>query len=126
MAKIDIDKLSVTVMQELNAYRDETVEAMKEAVTKTAKETVKLLKRTSPEDTGGYEKSWAYKRDKNLSGKYRYDLVVYARKYEYAKTHLLENGHAKRNGGRVEGIPHIKPAEDFAYMLVETELRKRL
>ena len=89
MAKIDIDKLSLTVMQELNAYRDETVEAMNEAGTKTAKETVKLLKRTSPEDTGGYEKSWAYKRDKNLSGKYRYDLVVYARKYEYAKTHLL-------------------------------------
>ncbi len=126
MAKIDIDKLSLTVMQELNAYRDETVEAMKEAVTKTAKETVKLLKRTSPEDRGDYEKAWTYKRDKNLSGKYRYDMVVYAKKYQYAKTHLLENGHAKRNGGRVEGIPHIKPAEDFAYMLVETELRKRL
>lgn len=44
MGKIDMDKLSLAVMQELNAYRDETVEAMKEAVTKTAKETVKLLK----------------------------------------------------------------------------------
>lgn len=126
MAKIDIDKLSLEVMKELEAYRETTVEAMQNAVKTTARETVKLLERTSPEDRGNYEKSWAYKRDKNIKGKHRYDMVVYAKKYQYAKTHLLENGHAKRGGGRVEGIPHIKPAEDFAFKLLETELRKNL
>lgn len=126
MAKIDIDKMVLSVQQVLDEYREDVTFAMEEAVKKTAKETVKRLEQTSPEDDGDYKKSWNYKRDKNLSGKYRYDTVVYAKKYEYAKTHLLENGHAKRNGGRVEGIPHIKPAEDFAFELLEEELRKRL
>ena len=52
--------------------------------------------------------SWSYKRDENLSGRHRYDMVVYSQKPEYRLTHLLEKGHAKRNGGRVDGIPHIK------------------
>ncbi len=126
MAKIDIDKMSLAVQEVLDTYREDVMSAMENAVKKTAKETVKLLKQTSPEDDGDYKKSWNYKRDKNLSGKYRYDMVVYAKKYEYAKTHLLENGHAKRNGGRVEGIPHIKPAEDFAFEMLGEELRKQL
>ena len=49
MAKIDIDRMALSVQQVLDEYREDVTSAMEEAVKKTAKETVKLLKQTSPE-----------------------------------------------------------------------------
>lgn len=127
MAKINSDKLAVEVMNELNAYRDTTVEKMKMAVTETAKQTAAELRETSPEGaTGEYAKHWAYKRDASLSGRYKQSMVVYSKKPEYRITHLLENGHAKRNGGRVEGEPHIKPAEEHAKEILTERLEREL
>ena len=120
MAKIDIDQLALEVMNELNAYREDVQEAVEKAVKETAKQTAAELRSISPEgDTGEYAKHWSYKRDKNLSGRHRYDMVVYSKKPEYRITHLLEKGHAKRNGGRVNGIPHSKIAENHATEILQ-------
>lgn len=127
MARINIDQLSLTVLRDLEVYRANTIESVKEAVTETAKETVKELKRTSPKGaTKDYSKSWAYKRDRSLRGKWRYSMVVYSKKPDYRLTHLLENGHAKVNGGRVPGQPHIKIAEQHAIRLLDEKLRRKL
>lgn len=128
MAKIDIDKLANAVMVELNAYRDVTIEGMKKAVTETAKQTAAELRSTSPKGaTGDYASHWSYKRDKALKGRYKYNMVVHSRKPEYRITHLLEHGHARRNGGRkVKAIPHIKRAEIHAAEILMERLRKHL
>lgn len=112
---INVDKLAIEVLENLRIYEGQTIEMMEQAVLTTANETVQKLKKTSPVgSTGDYSKSWAHKRDPNIKGKYRFSRVVYSKKPDYRLTHLLEHGHAKVNGGRVPGQPHIKKAEQYA------------
>lgn len=71
------------------------------------------LRQKSPKKTGAYAKSWSVKNERNgVTG--MVTATVYAKAPHYRLTHLLENGHAKVNGGRVDGIPHIRPAEQNA------------
>ena len=75
-------------------------------------------------DTGAYARSWKVKKIQESSHNLKL-TVCSPRRYPIA--HLLENGHARRGGGReVDGIKHIKPAEDHGLELLEQELRKGL
>lgn len=104
MAKIS--DLSSLIVEELKKYTDEVTEGLTQAKKEVAKNTVNQLKNTSPKLTGSYKKGW---RVKDENGK----QIIY-NKTDYQLTHLLEYGHAKRNGGRVDAIPHIRPAEEKA------------
>lgn len=126
MAKIDIDKLALTVMKELEKYQEVTLEAVEGAVKETAKETVRELKDTSPRLTGDYAKNWKAGRDAKMKDRYRFDMVVYESKPEYRLTHLLEKGYQSRNGGRVPGQPHIKKAEEHAIEKLEERILGRI
>lgn len=125
MAKVNLDALANEVMKELNAYTAVTETAVKEAVTKTAKQTVKEIRTQALENfggTGAYARSWSYKKDPNLKGKYKFSLVVYSKDPHYRLTHLLEKGHAKVNGGRVPGRPHIANGEEIARRNLEQNI----
>lgn len=115
--KVDVDRLALEVIKSLDAYKDVTVEIVTAAVTRTAKETAAEIRTRAKEKfggTGNYARSWKYKRDPSLKGKYRMDMVVYSQKPHYRLAHLLEKDHAKVNGGRFVGRPHISPAEQLA------------
>lgn len=108
-------------MQELEEFRKVEVGQLKTIINDVAKETVRELKKTSPEKDGDYKKNWTYKKLRGDS--VRNQVVIYEKKPEYRLTHLLEKGHAKRGGGRVSAKPHIKEAEKKAIESIEGRLR---
>lgn len=114
--KIPLQELEITIQKDLAAYSDEVAEGIRKEVKEVAKETVAALKTTSPRDTGEYARGWSYRVEFESREDIR--VRVYNRT-EPQLTHLLEYGHAKTNGGRVEGKPHIRPAEQQAEKKLE-------
>lgn len=98
--RISIDALADTVMECLNDYADVSAEGMKKAVRKAGNTVKKEIGANAPKDTGAYAKSWTVKNTKENS--HSLEVTVYS-KNRYQLAHLLEHGHAKRNGGRVAG-----------------------
>lgn len=112
MAKtIKIDQLAGEIAKELAKYSQEVIKKIDVSSERVGKEAVKQLKKTSPKRYGKYAKSWAMKTERDVGQAHK--RVVHAKSPHYRLTHLLEKGHAKVGGGRVEGIPHIGPAEEM-------------
>lgn len=107
---VKIDQLSATIAEELSKYSQEVVEKVNVSGKKAGQAAVRQLKKTSPKRDGDYAKGW---RLKTIKGVGQTDKYIVHNATDYQLTHLLEKGHAKVNGGRVEGIPHIAPAEDM-------------
>ena len=120
---VSIDGLADAVMEELTEYNKLAGETMKKAVTKAGQTVRKEIKAGAPVKTGRYAKSWTTKKTKESST--RLEVTVYSPS-RYMLAHLLENGHAKRGGGRVRAIPHIKPAEEHGMEQLENDLERAL
>lgn len=121
--RISIDALADAVMECLNDYADVSAEGMKKAVRKAGNTVKKEIGANAPKDTGAYAKSWAVKNTKENS--HSLEVTVYS-KNRYQLAHLLEHGHAKRNGGRVAGKSHIAPAEETGIRQIEAEIERCL
>ena len=117
--KVKVDNLAEAIMRELSEYDQEVTDGIKRDVQVVSKECVAEIKQKAPVLTGDYKKGW--KTKKVYESKETIRCRVENPK-EYRLTHLLEFGHSKRNGGRVAGIPHIKPAEEDA----EKKLMKKV
>lgn len=109
--------LEIELLNLLKDYEEEVEKIADEDMKRVAKETVQELKETSPNDKGDYSRAWTYKKTSGALKSVGY--TVYNKKS--GLTHLLENGHNVRPApthegkkSRVEGIPHIKPAEERA------------
>ena len=113
--KIRFQELEIEIVKELKAYSDEVAEGVKKAVKDVAKETVRTLKATSPRSKmsgpGKYADGWTSKGECESAEDIRMRI---SNRTKPQLTHLLENGHATVNGDRVDGRPHIRPAEQAA------------
>ena len=106
--RVSIDDLADAIMHELQVYSDEVAEEIKDGVRQVAKDCAKEIKDKSPINSGDYKKGW--KTKVAFENREVIRVTVYNSKKPQI-THLLEYGHASRNGGRVEGHAHIRPAE---------------
>jgi len=118
-----IDGMADAIVRELSAWSKEVVGALKEEVQAVGEDTAKELRQTSPKRRGAYARDWASKVTYEDWQDIR--VTVYNKRH-YQLTHLLENGHAKVNGGRVNGIPHISVAEENAARDLEKKVKVRI
>ena len=121
--KVSIDSLADAVLDELTEYNKLAEETMKKAVTKAGQTVRKEIQAGAPVQTGRYAKSWRTKKTRESST--RLEVTVYSPS-RYMLTHLLEHGHAKRNGGRTRAFPHIAPAEELGEKQLEADIIRGL
>jgi len=122
-----VDDLAAEIMKNLQEYTDDVTAGIKKAEDITAKECEENLTNDSPVGvTGRYEKGWNVTVTLNTPTEKH--TVIHNK--EYRLTHLLENGHALRRGGRTIGkgktsaFPHIKKNEVKANADFEQRVRE--
>lgn len=120
---IPVDKLAEEIAKGLAEYSKEATEVTKAAVDKVSKEAVAELKSSSPKKTGAYARGWASKKSYEDTRSKRNSVY---NKTKHQITHLLEKGHAKRNGGRVSAKVHIAPVDEKIQKNLETYIEKGL
>lgn len=118
-----IDDMADEIMKGLTEYSELADSAMKKAVRKTATSVKNEISANAPVKSGRYKKSWTTKKVRENS--HSLEITVHS-KDRYQIAHLLEHGHAKRNGGRVAAIPHIAPAEESGADMLESLIKKEL
>ena len=118
-----IDNLADEIMKGLTEYADLAESEMKKAVKKTSTSVKKEISANAPKRTGKYSVSWTTKKTKENS--HTLEMTVHS-KNRYQLAHLLEKGHAKRNGDRVNGKPHIAPAEEKGVQMLEALIKGAL
>ena len=115
--KVTSDDFAYEVNKLLGEYQRGLYTQVEPVFRKTANDTRKVLRQTSPKGkTGKYARGWQYelKMNSRIGGG---TLNIY--NAMPGLTHLLEHGHAIRNGtgrsyGSVPARPHIEAANEYA------------
>ena len=108
--RIKADQLGAEIDKILKEYGDDVEFFMREVTLKIGRKGATAVKNEAHDKFNGdkYYKGWTASEVKWP----HYTSVVIHNRNHYQLAHLLEHGHAKVGGGRVEGRPHIAPVEE--------------
>lgn len=95
----------------LGDYRSDVIQAMDTAADKCIEQVTEEIKSHVTFNGKKYIRAFAVAKD---TSHLKNNRTWYVKAPYYRLTHLLENGHATRNGGRTKAFPHIKYGEEFA------------
>ena len=116
------DNLAAAIAQRLQDFQGATEEALLAAINETAEQAADVVKAKAQHFGANYANDIkaipARKIQRNGGTAY----VTAGDHYRVA--HLLEHGHAKRNGGRVRAIVHIAPVEQTVINQFTREVEK--
>ena len=109
---ISVEQLADAISKELTVYNKHVITGIKEEAKKSMDQLVKDTKATAP--VGNRKKHYrnSIKSKKLAENDRSVSYLWYVDGSDYRLSHLLENGHALRNGGRVAGTHFIKNASD--------------
>lgn len=121
--KVTLDNLGQAIEEALKDYADDVfnyIPRITDTVAQKGATAIKNEAKAKFKDRGkGYAKGWGVEKG-YVRGRLRYSTVI--RNKVYQLPHLLEYGHANRDGGRTQGRPHIKPVEKKIAKLYEREI----
>lgn len=110
----------------LNDYSDELRDEVEQAIKTSADTTTKLLRTVADQlhhRTGEYAKGWTVTK---VESTWKGVQAIIYNKTKPGLAHLLNNGHAKRGGGRVSGDSHIDDVTEFAQENLFNEVEKMI
>ena len=122
---IGVDALSSTIQGYLKELETKADKALDLAGKMASEKGAQTLKGTSPKGhkggkNGKYARGWRVKAEGGAAG----HLYIIHNATDYQLSHLLEKGHALRQGGRSPAIVHIKPVEQAAIKDFEEAIRR--
>ena len=109
---IDTDELSDAIAKELSIYGQNVIEGIKNEAKTHIKQLVKDTKATAPVGNRSKHYRDSIKSKKTMEKPRAIEFTWYVDGSDYRLSHLLEKGHALRDGGRTEGTHFIQNASD--------------
>lgn len=128
--RVQPDEFSKAVIGILDDYGEEVVKEVKKAVDTTTRELVKETKETAPKKAilgrpaGTFANHISSKTGRNTTSVY--SKIWYVRAPEYRLAHLLNNGHALRQGGHWGGTGFLTNASQTHAVNFEKRVKEAI
>lgn len=123
---ISFSDLSKELEKELSVYSEEVTEEVKEIAKKNMEKLVKETRETAP--VGRRKRHYKGNITSKKTGETTRGVVYtwYVKGPDYRLSHLLNDGHALRNGGRYKGTQFISKAVDKIIPEYEKEVEEAI